>query len=320
MTFASKLLFAASLFAFAQAPSYASLLTFRQFVGPVGYSSDGFGDTSNRGTISASVPVGSTVLAAYLYSASYFNPDGGGVAGSLNGTSWGAGTFLYNPAVGGDLGATRYDVTSIVAPVINGGAGGVYNFTITESSVNQDGEALIVIYSNPTFSTRTVALLDGFSAAGGDVFTARFGISLDPSQPGFLAEMILGIGFSCCNQRSTVSVNGTVISNNAGNHDDGAQELNGSLITVGGFDDPYSSPLPSYADDHERYNLAPYIQIGDTSINVRTNNPSNDDNIFLAVLNLSGEADVQNVLAVPEPAAYLTLGLGLTLLALWRRR
>lgn len=47
----------------------AALSPFQSFVGNVGLSTDGFGSTTESGIISASVPAGSTVLAAYLYSA-----------------------------------------------------------------------------------------------------------------------------------------------------------------------------------------------------------------------------------------------------------
>ena len=168
-------------------PSSAALTTFQQYNGNVGYSADGFGSTSQAGTISASVPVGSTVLAAYLYSASFFNSTGAGVGGTLAGTALSGGTFSLNP-VSGDLGATRFNVTSIVKPLIDGGAGGVYNFSITETSSSQDGEALVVVYSNGSLAASTFAILDGFSAVGGDSFTANFATPLNPNSAGLLCH------------------------------------------------------------------------------------------------------------------------------------
>jgi hypothetical protein len=299
-------------------PTFASLTTLANYTGNVGYSSDGFGSLSQSGTISASVPAGSTVLAAYLYSASFYNPTAAGVGVVLNGTNLGAGTFVYNGAVCCDLGMTRWNVTSLLAPIINGGPGGIYNFMVEELDDSQDGEALVVVYSNPALGVSTVGILDGFSAAGGDSFTATFADPLDPTSPGFLAEMALGINFSCCGQRSNVSVNGTLITENAGNNDDGDEVADGSLITMGGFDDPYSPLLPSYSEDHERYNLSPYITMGDTSIVVRTNNPDNTDNIFLAVLQVSGEATITPT--IPEPSTYLMLTSALGVLAYLKRR
>jgi hypothetical protein len=236
------------------------------------------------------------------------------------------GTFVFNPTTGSNqLGSTRWDVTSIVSPVINGGAGGVYDFAITETDGSQDGEALVVVFTNPSFGTNTFAILDGFSAVGGDSFTATFASGLDPTAPGFFAEMALGIGFSCCTnpvQQSNVTVNGTLISEFAGNFDDGTAQANGSLITVGGFDDPFSPLLPDYDTDHERYNLVPRITLGDTQINVLTNNPSANDNIFLATFFVNGEGTVTtpNDPTVPEPSTYLLFGSGMLAIIAGRRR
>jgi hypothetical protein len=246
----------------------------------------------------------------------------------LNGTAVAYGGFVEN--TGGaccNLGIKRADVTSIVKPIIDGGPGGVYNFTVTEALTgNQDGEALVVVYSNPSLPESTVAILDGFSATGGDAFTATFTNPLDPTAPGFFAEMALGINFSCgdppCGgvQSSNVTVNGTLISSSAGNYDDSdvpppGNAANGRLLTVGGFNDPFSPLLPSYDVDHERYDIEPYVTAGSTTITVSSSNPTNDDNIFLAVFASSGTADVGPI--IPEPSTYLMLGGGFLMLA-WK--
>lgn len=305
------------------APASAGLTTFQTFVGKVGLSTDGFGSTSNSGTISASVPAGATVLAAYLYTATYSFDSGPAVGtATLGGTAVTFGAPVLNGTACCNLASQRADVTSIVAPIINGGAGGVYDFAITEGSANQDGEALVVVYSLASLPISTVGIVDGWASVTGDVTSINFATPLDPTLAGFFADMRLGIGFSCCGQQSTVSVNGTTITNSAGNYDDGAQSANGSLITMGGFDDPYSPLLPSYADDHERYNLASYINKGDTSITVRTSNASQDDNIFLATFYVLGEAGINEPPnTVPEPGSALTLmGLGLGMIGLASRR
>ena len=302
----------------------AALTPFQTFVGTVGSSSDGFGSTSQSGTISASVPVGSTVLAAYLYTG-YFG-GGSGIGGTLNGNTVTYGPLVPNNTACCSIGSAKADVTSIIKPLIDGGLGGIYNFTVTEASSGQDGEALVVVYSNPTLPVATFGILDGFASVTGDTTSINFAKPLNPSDPGFFAEMFLGINFSCCSQKSTVTVNGVTITLNAGNNDDGLGSIsNGQLITVGGFDDPYSSLLPSYENDHEKYNLLGQINNGDTSITVNTSNASQDDNIFLAGFFVKGEAGVNapppNPNPVPEPGILGLLGLGsLSIIYLRRRR
>ncbi len=305
----------------------ASLTSFQTFIGNVGYSSDGFGSTTQSGTISASVPTGSTVLAAYLYTSVFSNSTGSGAGATLNGSAVSFAPFVAQTPSCCGLASARADVTSIVKPVIDGGAGGLYNFSLTEANSTQDGEALVVVYSNAALPESTFAILDGFSLSSGDSTAINFAEALNPAAPGFFAEMALGIGFSCCGQDSNVTVNGTTITTVAGNHDDGAQTANGSLITVGGFDDPYSTLLPTYADDHERYNLVPYITAGDTAINIQTVNPSGDDNIFLAMFHVLGQAGINEPPpngggggSVPEPSLLGLLGIGAAGLGLSRRR
>jgi len=300
--------------------AYASLTVFQTYTGNVALSSDGFGSTTDNGTISADVPVGATVLNAYLYSATFF---GGSQAATLNGSSVAFNPQVLNTATCCDLASARADVTSIVAPIINGGPGGVYNFTVAETGVQQDGEGLVVVYSLPSLPTATVAILDGFSASGGDSASISFANPLDPTAPGFFAKMGIGDSFSCCGQESTITVNGNTLTTHAGNNDDSADGFisNGNLITVCSFDDPTSPPDPSYDQDHECYDLKPFVTLGDTSIAINTNNPSNDDNIFLETFYVSGLANVCDTpdcippSEAPEPGVLFLVGIGIV--ALW---
>nr|MBI3613041.1 PEP-CTERM sorting domain-containing protein [Nitrospirota bacterium] len=299
-------------------PAEAGLVSLATYTGAVAVSTDGFGNVSADGIISASVPTGSTVLGAYLYTATNGGASPGPV--TLAGVPVTFPTVFTNapPCCPDFFHTGRADVTSIVAPLIGGGGALPFDFAISDgSSTTVDGEALVVVYSNPLLPTSTVAIMNGGQALTGDTFTITFA---SPLAPGFFGEMRLGDSFSCCGQESTVKVNGTTISTHAGNNDDGTGPLsNGQLITVGGFDDPFSPFLPSYADDHERYDLSPYMSVGDTTLTVFTVNPSLDDNIFLAVFHLSGEATVTTN-PVPEPASILLFGSGLAGLAAWRRK
>lgn len=312
-------------------PASASLTEFKTFIGNVGYSSDGFASTSQTGTISAQVPVGSTVLAAYLYTGTFSTTATTGDGTTLNGTVVNFGAPSINSDACCANASRRADVTSIIKPLIDGGPGGIYDFTVSETSGSQDGESLVVVYSNASLPESTFAILDGFARTTGDTTSINFADPLDPTAPGFFAEMFLGDEFSfdgtgCTGsgQVSTVKVNGTTITDNAGCNDDSidATPANGNLMTTGGFDDPFSPLLPTTAEDHERYNLVPQISMGDTSIVVDTVNASRDDNIFLAGFYVSGIAGINEPppTGVPEPSNLVLFGTGVLGLWLLKRR
>lgn len=310
----------------------AALVGFNSYTGNVALSTDGIGTVGGNGVISASAPAGSTVVAAFLYTAT-FSSSTVPTTVTLEGSPVTFTNTAPNATACCNLRSHRADVTSVVASVINGGAGGVYDFDYAEGGNNSfiDGSALVVVYRNPSLPAASVGLLDGFADVDGDTTTVNFADALNPAAPGFFAEMVLGIGFSCCDpssstQSSRVEVNGMLLTENAGLNDDSidATAENGNLFTIGSFDDGFSPALPSYGEDRERYDLSSFVTAGDTSIVVETFNASEDDNIFFAGFYVQGRAGFDEPppppSEVPLPAGGLLLLTGLAGLAVSRRK
>jgi hypothetical protein len=295
----------------------ATLTTFQAFSGEVAVSVDGGGSLQSTlpDGLTAEVPAGSQVIAAYLYTSTYDTT--GSAAGTPAPSSSAGGTFNGNtvtytslpPNVDeSGLQAGRTDVTSIVQaevnPSGNAAVGGVYNFGVTESNTsNQDGEVLVTVYSNPTLPTASVGILDGGSASGGDTSSINF--ASDPA--GSTVLMSVGDGFSYDigggSQSSTINVDGSLLTSAAGNCDlnqDNGTPPNptacsdGNLITAGvlglnadgSVNTAYSNPFTTIGDtntstDHELYNISSLINPADgDTVTLNTANSSFDDNIF----------------------------------------
>ena len=271
------------------------------FFGNGGYSADAFGAINPSGIVQAEVPAGSTVEQAYVYVPKYTSCFQSSVPITFDGIQ----VTLDQLATVSFLCAYRADVTSQVAAKIGNG-GGITDFSVNYGgSSGGDGVALVVVYSNPNSPEVSVAILDGGQTLSGDQFLLGLAQPLDKSIQGFSATMALGIGFSnsgagnTCGsgQISTVDVNGQRLTSCAGSYDDG-QLRNGALITMGGVgDDTNNPPNPngSGGEDDELYDISGLLNQGDTQIVVETRNPSNDDIIFLAIIELTAQASVGEI-------------------------
>ncbi len=323
----------------------ASLTVFNSFTGNELVSTDGCGSTTASCTLQSNIQAGSTIQAAYLYSSTFStstNPNGVTLSVGANTVTP---TFTALGVNNGFLQAWRADVTSFVQAHANIGSLTTWTATEGANTFSIDGEALVIVYSNPTAqpNTHTVSILDGFSKSGGD--TSQITFTALPA--GFTAQMMIGDGFSFdgssptsptdSGQVSTITVNGINLTTVAGHCDDAqnASCADGNLITVGGNnagskDDPFTPfPNPLVGQDHEHYNLGNILNVGDTSAILTTNNPSGDDNIFLEVFDISGTATINPCptptscpppSSVPEPSALVLLGSGLVGLSQYIRR
>jgi len=285
------------------APASASLVV-QNVISNAALSIDGFGSTSNSGTLQSNIPVGSTIQKAYLYAASVWNNPVYGV--TFNGTSLSlaSATILgpdSNPAT-----TARWDVTNIIASSFTGGS---QNWSIVEngpgtilsdgSNLTNDGAVLVVAYSNSSTQGFTSAILDGELSTGGD--TVQFDFASPYTKGDFLVSLASSFSKQPAPQYTEIDVttnstNNRRLTSSAGGADDritGENSKNGNLITVGGIGDNPANVDPNAVPngvnpDDEYYNLAlgnsansaPFISLGDTFLRLNTINPSNNDNVF----------------------------------------
>jgi hypothetical protein len=316
--------------------------------GNVGLSLDAVGSNNDPvGNIRADIPVGATVLAAYLYSAGtpypyYLNSprtvaDYNGSGITLNGTSItdfsaivGASALPARPDLGNFF-TGRANVTSLIQSLATGGPD--YSWSVQEGTLNNriDGEVLAVVYSAPSQPTGSVVLLDGGLNTSGETTTIGLGAPLtNVLDPGFSATMSLADSFSYDaggpgdTQYSDINVNGTRLTSAAGGYGNLGQGYDGGLINVGSSFNPIENPADPFSHDTSkddlRYNLAPFLSNGDSSFTIYSDNPSNDDNIFMMGLQLT--ATVTNVNhGVPDlSSTALLLALSVGGLAAARRK
>lgn len=303
-TLAALALTAALVFATA---ANASLTVNYVFNGHGGFTSDGLGQNAGGGVLRADVPAASTVQKAFLYGTYFFNaaPDATARTIDFDGTM--VVTTQISGTVSGccSLSTTRADVTAQVAAKVGSG-GGITTFAVNNDPGTLDGVALVVVYANAAQPENTIAILDGSASTTGDTATFVLASPLDKTVPGFQATMALGSGFSyqgvdghVCGggQFSLVDVNSQRMTSCAGNYDDGLGN-DGALITVGGVGDSTDNPADPNSStsgtDDELYNLDPFLAQGATSIEIKSSNPSDNDNLFLSVISISARATVTN--------------------------
>jgi len=300
----------------------ADLTEAATFQGNVGLSVDAVGNNvSPVGQLLAEIPVGATVVQAYLYAAGtpspYFvdspaslaeyNVAGISLAGNpVTNFSKLVGAVSDRPEIGQWF-TGRADVTSIVQSLVAANplaASHSWAFAEGASYNNRiDGGVLAVVFEHASLPESSVVLLDGGQRTGGETSVFAFNEPLpDPNVASFFLNMSIGISFSCCGtQVSAIDVNGERLTSAAGGSNDGALDVDGSLITAGGVGDNNSNPADPFetnqSTDDEYYDLRPFVSQGDNVLSVFSRNESNDDNIFF--LGLHATAIVN---AIPEPS------------------
>jgi hypothetical protein len=297
------------------APAYATLDLIPEGIisGTVGVSSDGCGTNQPPCNINQDVPAGATVLQAYLYAVIIPTTPPATLTVDMDGTNHVLALLPQNTNPTG-YEAYRADVTAEVTTELGSDAAHVFvvDDSVTEATGNVDGVGLVIVYSDASLPVGSVLVFDG-GLDQMDMATFNFGAAADTSDPDFAAEMRLGISFSqqggppgsdICGTGSAmfthVDVNSQRLTSCAGNLDDGDAVANGALFTIGGVGDNIgpnpADPFQEAADgaqvrntdEDERYDVEPFIQNGDTSMTIMTDNPSNDDFIWLSIIRTSG--------------------------------
>lgn len=306
-------------------PSLSAIYT---TTGRVALSLDGLGISSRAGLIQVDKPVGGTVRAAFLATAStgFTNatiPDG---MLSLN-----ALPVRWDQAIANAIGSRNYlaDVTTLLAPGLDAAAPGTINVLVDEGTIGHliDGSILAVIWDDPgEAEVRTVSLFFGAQDVDGDTFNIGLAEPARPDEPGYRLDLSLGISYgfqdpATMDQISQIDVNGARITSSAGGQDDG-EPANGALLTVGGLGDSRETPADpnappeDYDYDDELYDLKPFVKAGTQLIQVTTLNPSRDDNVFFAGLLVSGVALVNEGIALAPVSGVAPVGVPQTVTAI----
>ena len=285
-----------------------ALVEFSRFTGKYSVSTDG---SSSSSTLTVEKATGANDLeAAYLVlvgqginsrGASCPSPSTtqmtfDGSVTTFSHVAEGSGTFFCNYFV---------DVTQALSSSLNVlSAGQSTSFSVSYNTSAFTGASLTAIFDNPTVQDGTVSYLFGHAPVTPTQTTFSFpAIQNQPSSDS--AILSVGIGwtiqaspFGTSNEGYNYLRIGTssnpqpvTLSAFAGGRDDGDSST-GGFITVGGVGD--STDLPpeswsstqSFRSDDELYDIASFLNVGDTSFTLESQNPRGDDTIFQLVLHL----------------------------------
>ncbi|MFY0578503.1 hypothetical protein ACN28S_33165 [Cystobacter fuscus] len=218
--------------------------------GLITLSIDGLGTATATGTLQVQKPAGATVRRAFLAAASTGLTQRKLINGDvrLDGQ-----TVNWSLSVQNNISSWNHwaEVTSMVRAKLDKAPAGRVPITVSEvNSSGIEGEILAVIFDDPAAPTRTVHLLFGAQQAQGHTLDITLAEPFHANTPGVLLDLSLGISFGFQSgsveesQRGIVEVNGLRMTSLAGGQDDG-ENMNGSLLTVGGLDDTHDNPPPS---------------------------------------------------------------------------
>ena len=275
-------------------PAVASLEEVDTQTGLITFSVDGLGTNNPSGFLEYEKPAGGTVRRIYVAAVSNFDrliEDGDVMIDAGSGpVGLAFDTCVFNDK-GGFFHNCFVDATAELAADLNAAPAGLNSVEVFEVDTETiDGVVMGVVWNDPNATVaRSVVVLFGGRSPDGASFT------ITPPEPLDLGEGVadLGVGISFSFQGSSgggqvteIEVNGERITSSAGGEDDGT-EVDGALLTIGGLGDTNGNPDPfdpptDLRFDDELYDLLPFVQSGDTSIEVETFNPSNNDNLFFA--------------------------------------
>jgi hypothetical protein len=305
-------------------PAFGQLMPVVQESGSISISVDANGNNDVMGgVLQVNKPAGATVRRAFLMAASVgigsrvINNGDVTLAGSP--ITWDQSVVNDPPRLDIIFNNVFAEVTAIVGPLIDAAPAGITELTVTETNTGTiDGTCLAVIFDDPNQTTNnSIILLFGGQDPAGDSFQINLAAPLEPTSPGARADMGLGISFSFqgisgSGMVSLIDVNGSRLTSSAGGEDDGLGS-DGALMTAGGIGDSNDNPDPMVSDspggfrtDDELYNLLPFVNSGDTAVQVDTINPTGDDNIFFAYFTTSVPAAIgESILLSPLTATNL---------------